>query len=77
MASRLNAARAGLELHGNVRSVPQCAQRWPLASPLSYAEPLSATKDVPPRPSPRSADQVALIFVFSIHELIPKRLFWD
>ena len=76
MASRLNAPSAGLELRGNVGSVPQCAQRWPLASPLSYAEPLSALSAAQPRPWPRGADQVTPIFVLSIHDLIPKRLFW-
>ena len=77
MARRLNAASARLKLQGNVWSVPQCAQRWLLPSQLSYAEPLSAPSDAPPCPSLRGGDQVASIFVLSIHDLIPKRLFWD
>jgi hypothetical protein len=76
MASGVTTANAGMELRGNARSVQRCVHRWPFASPLSCVEPLSAPGDADPCASPRRVEPVAPISVFSIHALIPKRLFW-
>lgn len=67
---------AGDFLCRNVWSVQRCVHLWPFASPQSCVEPLSAPSDADPCASPRRVEQVAPISVFSIHELIPKRLFW-
>lgn len=76
MARGVTAANAGMELRGNAWSVQRCVPLWPFASRRSCGEPLSALSDADPSASPRKVEQVAPIFVFSIHELILKRLFW-
>jgi hypothetical protein len=76
MARGVTATNAGKELRGNAWAVQCCAYLWPFASLRSRVEPLSAPSGADPCASPRRMEQTEEIFVFSIHELIPKRLFW-
>jgi hypothetical protein len=76
MANGVTTPNAGMELRGNTRSAPRCVHLWPSASPLPCLEPRSARSDAVASASLWRLEQVAEIFAFSIHGLIPKRLFW-